>query len=56
VNLLGPTYRMDEATTAQYGRIVSHEASVIGSLLGAPLLTYESDESDDTDKTLMEAR
>jgi IclR family transcriptional regulator, acetate operon repressor len=62
VNLLGPTYRMDEATTAQYGRIVSHEASVIGGLLGAPLLAPELDGTRRTDdtvgtaETLMEAR
>jgi urocanate hydratase len=35
VNLLGPTYRIDEETSHAYGRIVSHEAAVIGGLLGA---------------------
>ena len=35
INLLGPSYRIDEATTHVYGRIVSAEAAVIGSLLGA---------------------
>ncbi|MBN9618934.1 MAG: IclR family transcriptional regulator, partial [Actinobacteria bacterium] len=35
VNLLGPTYRIDDETTQQYGRIVSREAAVIGALLGA---------------------
>jgi IclR family acetate operon transcriptional repressor len=35
VNLLGPTYRIDEETSHLYGRIVSHEAAVIGGLLGA---------------------
>lgn len=35
LNLLGPTYRMDEATTEAYGRIVSREAAVVGELLGA---------------------
>jgi urocanate hydratase len=35
INLLGPTYRIDEETTHAYGRIVSHEAAVIGALLGA---------------------
>jgi urocanate hydratase len=36
LNLLGPTYRLDEATTHAYGRIVSAEADAIGALLGAP--------------------
>jgi urocanate hydratase len=35
LNLLGPTYRIDEETTHVYGRIVSHEAGVIGEQLGA---------------------
>jgi IclR family transcriptional regulator, acetate operon repressor len=35
INLLGPTYRIDEATTHVYGSIVSHEADVISELLGA---------------------
>lgn len=35
VNLLGPTYRLDDDTTHTYGRIVSHEAAVIGAQLGA---------------------
>lgn len=35
LNLLGPTYRIDEKTTHAYGRIVSAEAATIGALLGA---------------------
>jgi urocanate hydratase len=35
LNLLGPSYRIDEQTTHVYGRIVAHEAAVIGELLGA---------------------
>ena len=35
INLLGPTYRIDEETAHAYGRIVSAEAAVIGRLLGA---------------------
>ena len=35
LNLLGPTYRIDEATMQQYGAIVAHEAAAIGAL-GAP--------------------
>ena len=38
LNLLGPTYRIDEETAHTYGRIVSQEAAVIGALLGADLL------------------
>ena len=34
LNLLGPTYRIDEATLHEYGRIVAREAAAIGSLLG----------------------
>ncbi|MDT4918830.1 MAG: IclR family transcriptional regulator, acetate operon repressor [Pseudonocardiales bacterium] len=36
LNLLGPTYRIDEATSHEYGRIVSAEAAAISALLGAP--------------------
>lgn len=39
INLLGPTYRIDDATAATYGQIVSREAAVIGSLLGNPAPT-----------------
>ena len=35
LNLLGPSYRIDEETTHAYGRIVSAEAAAIGALLGA---------------------
>jgi urocanate hydratase len=35
LNLLGPTYRIDDATAHEYGRIVSREADVIGRRLGA---------------------
>ena len=35
LNLLGPTYRIDDATMHAYGRIVAHEADVIGAQLGA---------------------
>jgi urocanate hydratase len=34
LNLLGPTYRIDEATSHAYGRIVAAEAAAIGALLG----------------------
>jgi IclR family acetate operon transcriptional repressor len=34
INLLGPTYRIDEETTHAYGRIVSSEAAAISALLG----------------------
>lgn len=35
INLLGPTYRIDEETTHVYGRIVAAEAAVVSNLLGA---------------------
>jgi urocanate hydratase len=35
VNLLGPTYRIDEDTIESYGRIVAAEAAAISALLGA---------------------
>lgn len=35
INLLGPTYRIDEQTAHAYGRIVSAEADVVSGLLGA---------------------
>ncbi|HKC28140.1 MAG TPA: IclR family transcriptional regulator [Jatrophihabitans sp.] len=35
INLLGPTYRIDEATAHRYGRIVLAEAAHISGLLGA---------------------
>jgi urocanate hydratase len=35
INLLGPTYRIDEQTSHAYGRIVAAEAAAIGALLGA---------------------
>lgn len=35
LNLLGPTYRIDDATMHTYGRIVADEATAIGALLGA---------------------
>jgi IclR family transcriptional regulator, acetate operon repressor len=34
INLLGPSYRIDEQTTHVYGRIVAREATIIGELLG----------------------
>jgi urocanate hydratase len=34
LNLLGPTYRIDESTSHAYGRIVSAEAVAISALLG----------------------
>jgi urocanate hydratase len=34
LNLLGPTYRIDEQKSHEYGRIVSAEAAAIGALLG----------------------
>jgi IclR family acetate operon transcriptional repressor len=36
INLLGPTYRIDERTSHDYGRIVSAEAAAISARLGAP--------------------
>jgi urocanate hydratase len=35
LNLLGPAYRMDEATMHAYGAIVAREAEAIGAQLGA---------------------
>jgi IclR family transcriptional regulator, acetate operon repressor len=35
INLLGPSYRIDDETTHVYGRIVSAEAEVISGRLGA---------------------
>lgn len=35
LNLLGPTYRIDEATLHRYGRIVADEAGAISAELGA---------------------
>jgi urocanate hydratase len=34
LNLLGPSYRIDEPTAHDYGRIVAGEAAAIGALLG----------------------
>jgi DNA-binding IclR family transcriptional regulator len=34
LNLLGPTYRIDEPTAHIYGRIVAAEAKAIGKLFG----------------------
>lgn len=34
LNLLGPTYRIDEALMHEYGRIVAREAAAVGRLLG----------------------
>jgi IclR family transcriptional regulator, acetate operon repressor len=36
LNLLGPTYRIDEQKSHEYGRIVSAEAAAISALLGVP--------------------
>jgi urocanate hydratase len=36
LNLLGPTYRIDEQTIAAHGLIVAAEAAAIGAQLGAP--------------------
>jgi IclR family acetate operon transcriptional repressor len=41
LNLLGPTYRIDEQTMHTYGAIVAHEAQAIGQQLGAPVLLEE---------------
>lgn len=35
INLLGPTYRIDDTAIEAYGRIVAAEAAVVGELLGA---------------------
>jgi IclR family acetate operon transcriptional repressor len=35
INLLGPTYRIDEQTTHAYGQIVAREAGAVSALLGA---------------------
>jgi urocanate hydratase len=45
VNLLGPTYRIDEETSHVYGRIVSHEAAVIGEQLGAAAPAQQMEEA-----------
>jgi IclR family transcriptional regulator, acetate operon repressor len=37
INLLGPTYRIDDETAHRYGRIVSSEAAVIADQLGVDL-------------------
>jgi urocanate hydratase len=37
LNLLGPTYRIDETTAQTYGRIVAAAASAISARLGAPV-------------------
>lgn len=36
LNLLGPTYRIDEQTLHRYGAIVAAEAELVGQHLGAP--------------------
>jgi IclR family transcriptional regulator, acetate operon repressor len=36
LNLLGPTFRIDEATMHDYGAIVAGEAQALGRTLGAP--------------------
>jgi len=36
INLLGPTYRMDEPTMHEYGEIVAREAQALGGELSAP--------------------
>jgi urocanate hydratase len=41
LNLLGPTYRIDEATLHAYGAIVAHEAATVGALLGASSAVLE---------------
>lgn len=35
LNLLGPTYRIDETAMHEYGRIVAREADAVGRVLGA---------------------
>ena len=42
INLLGPSYRIDEETTHVYGRIVSAEAEVISGRLGAGIPLAEA--------------
>lgn len=39
LNLLGPTYRIDDKTMHEYGRLVSDEARAIGEQLGQPRST-----------------
>lgn len=36
LSVLGPTYRIDDATMRGYGRIVSREAEAVGAQLGLP--------------------
>jgi len=36
LNLVGPTYRIDETTAEQYGEIVRREADLVAAQLGAP--------------------
>jgi IclR family transcriptional regulator, acetate operon repressor len=56
LNLLGPSYRIDEDTTHTYGRIVSHEAGVIANLLGADRPPSLADTSRSTRAKTMEAQ
>jgi IclR family acetate operon transcriptional repressor len=44
LNLLGPTYRIDEATMHAYGAIVAHEAERVGAQLGASVPQSELQE------------
>jgi len=37
LSLLGPTYRIDDRTMREYGRIVSVEAEAVGAVLGSSL-------------------
>ncbi|HZC71914.1 MAG TPA: IclR family transcriptional regulator [Jatrophihabitans sp.] len=41
INLLGPSYRLDDETTRAYGQIVSAEAEVISERLGAGIPLVE---------------
>lgn len=41
LNLLGPTYRIDEATMHSYGEIVAREAALVGRQLGADVPMLE---------------
>jgi urocanate hydratase len=45
LNLLGPTYRIDDEALNAYGRIVAAEARAIGRLLGGPRLEAPTKEA-----------
>ena len=44
LSLLGPTYRIDDRTMREYGRIVSREADAVAAVLGRSLATHTPEE------------